>query len=219
MNKSKLFLVLCLHRSGSSATAGVMHHLGIHMGDHLFKPDQANPKGYFENSKFVELNDSIIKECGGDTYNPPIREKVLKCGFPAKDIRQFLTAHAKPVWGLKDPRTVITFEVWKPNFLNITNITYVFVHRPFHSSVRSMAHRDGISLQEAKKVLITYLGNLDFYRHALAQEKADIIDVHFEQLLKKPDSFVRDINQRIGRKPEENLEKVKGFLDAHLKHF
>ncbi|KAF0817849.1 MULTISPECIES: sulfotransferase family protein [unclassified Cytobacillus] len=219
MNKSKLFLVLCLHRSGSSATAGVMHHMGIHMGDHLFEPDQANPKGYFENSKFVNLNNSIMKECGGDVFNPPARARILRYVFPEKDVQNFLSAHVKPIWGLKDPRTVITFEVWNPIFLNISDITYIFVHRDLNSSIRSMANRDGISLEKAEKVLKPYLINFIFYRHMLAKRKSDIIDVHYEQLLKKPDLFVKNINQRIGRKPNENLEKVKSFLDIHLKHF
>jgi hypothetical protein len=40
--------VLGSNRSGSSCVAGVLHLLGVSMGERFQKPDKANPKGYFE---------------------------------------------------------------------------------------------------------------------------------------------------------------------------
>lgn len=64
LSKSKLFLILSSHRSGSSATAGMLDVLGIHMGDSLLKPSSTNPKSYFENVDFVYLNDKILHTVG-----------------------------------------------------------------------------------------------------------------------------------------------------------
>jgi hypothetical protein len=35
-------------RSGSSCIAGIIHFLGVAMGEHMLKPNRANPKGFFE---------------------------------------------------------------------------------------------------------------------------------------------------------------------------
>ncbi|MBD2871512.1 sulfotransferase family protein, partial [Paenibacillus sp. IB182493] len=91
VEENKLFLVLSLHRAGSSATAGVLHHLGIHMGDDLLEPSTFNPKGYFENKKFVDINDHILALLGGAWNSPVSREKVAKLHYPEVTIRSFLS--------------------------------------------------------------------------------------------------------------------------------
>lgn len=217
--KSKLFLVLCLHRSGSSATAGVMHHLGIHMGDRLGAAVPSNPKGHFENIPFWEMNQAILRSLGGSSSQPPDREAVRNSDFPENEIRSFLAAQSKPVWGLKDPVTVITFEIWRPYLEEIADITYVFVRRSFAASVRSLAYRDQLGLDRACQMLIPYLNNLIYYRQMLIREKEDILEVYFDDLVKNPESFVAECNRRIGQSPDHNLDRVKDFLDEKLKHF
>lgn len=79
--KSKLFLVFALHHSGSSAVAGVLHHMGIHMGDRLLKSNSSNPKGHFENYEFVMMNEKIISSIGAKWDNPPSRDKMIASTF------------------------------------------------------------------------------------------------------------------------------------------
>ena len=43
-SKSKLFLILALHRSGSSAVAGVLDLLGVDMGIIYYQPHQQTQK-------------------------------------------------------------------------------------------------------------------------------------------------------------------------------
>ncbi|MGM0882789.1 MAG: sulfotransferase family protein [Bacillota bacterium] len=219
VEESKLFLVLSLHRAGSSATAGVLHHLGIHMGDDLMGPHEFNPKGHFESLKFVAINDHILALLGGAWNRPVNREKVAHFHYPEVNIRSFLSIQKKPVWGLKDPRTLITFEIWKPYLEEISSVTYIFIHRPFNASASSLARREGIDLNKAREILSPYLTNLNYYRSILYMGKKDIIDVSYDDLLKKPEVFVSKINQRIGQIREHNIDKVKSFLDERLRHF
>jgi glycosyltransferase involved in cell wall biosynthesis len=48
-------------RSGTSAIAGLFHGSGYYMGDNLYAPRPANPKGFFENEEINSLNESIIE--------------------------------------------------------------------------------------------------------------------------------------------------------------
>jgi hypothetical protein len=217
--KSKLFLVFCLHRSGSSATAGVMNLLGINMGDKLLPATKNNPKGHFENAEFVQLNQEILRSVNSFWYKPPSREKIANANFPPAKLKAFLEKHKKPVWGLKDPRTLFTYEIWKPFMEEVAEITYVFVHRPFQSSVRSLAHRDRMGVGQASQILIPYLVNLYNFRHNYNLGPGEMIDVYYQDLLTNPEPFVKKFNEKIGNPPDYQLNKVKEFLDEKLKNF
>jgi hypothetical protein len=216
---SKLLLLLCLHRSGSSATAGVMNLLGIHMGEKLLPATRNNPKGHYENAQFVNLNQEILRSIQSTWNRPPSREKVVKANIPAAKIRTFIRENMKPVWGLKDPRTLLTFEFWKPYFEEVSDITYVFVHRPFDASVRSLAQRDKNSIINATQILTPYLKNLYHYRHTYGLPDEKIIDINFLDLLKNPEPLVRKLNNEIGNPLNHKLDEVCAFLDNRLKHF
>ncbi|WP_374723113.1 sulfotransferase family protein [Peribacillus tepidiphilus] len=217
--KSKLFLVLCLHRSGSSATAGIMQLLGIHMGDKLIPATIHNPKGHYENADYVSLNQEILRTVNSSWNKPPSREKIEGANFPIAKIRAFLAKHVKPIWGLKDPRTLLTFEIWKPYLEEVADITYVFVHRPFEASVRSLAHRDRYGIGIANQILTPYLKNLYHYRHTYGILPENIIDVYYPDLLNDPKPIVMMFNEKIGNPPDHQLNKVNEFLDNKLKNF
>ncbi|WP_051057905.1 sulfotransferase family protein [Bacillus altitudinis] len=216
---SKLFLVLCNHRSGSSAVAGVLHHLGIHMGEQLIGPSSSNLKGHFENINFVIMNDKILESLNSFWFAPPSRTSVLSNQFPKDQIRSFLSNQVKPVWGVKDPRTALTFDIWKPFFEEISDITFIFVWRPIEQSVSSLALREGFGERTADFILKIYEDNLKRIRKELEQKEKDIIDINFSDLLGNPEPFVKEINFRLNKKEDQNIENVRGFLDGKLKHF
>ena len=66
MNKrKKILIVLGMHRSGTSALAGLLSHLSIPMGDNLMTPVEGeNDKGFFEDEEIVELNDQLLSKLG-----------------------------------------------------------------------------------------------------------------------------------------------------------
>ncbi|SDN52689.1 sulfotransferase family protein [Bacillus sp. OK048] len=217
--KSKLFLILCLHRSGSSATAGVMQLLGVHMGDRLIQATKHNQKGHFENVEFVQLNQEILKSVNSTWNKLPNLEKIPETKMLVTKIRTFINKNKKPIWGLKDPRTLITFELWKPYLEEVADIHYVFVHRPFEASVRSLANRDRNTIGAANLILTPYLKKLYHYRHNFGLPPEKIIDVSFQDILNDPEEFVSQINNKNGNPPDYRLNETKAFLDKRLQTF
>jgi hypothetical protein len=189
------------------------------MGELLIGSSDANPKGHFENSNLVELNDKILESVNGDWATPPTRTSILSSQFPKDQIRSFLINQIKPVWGLKDPRTTLTFDIWKPYLEEFANITFIFVWRPIEESINSLVFRDGFDLNTASTILGAYHANLKQFRCELEQEKKDIIDIYFSDLLKNPEEFVKEINVRINKKNDQHIKFVREFLDRKLKHF
>ena len=61
-------IVLGCYRSGTSAVAGILHHLGVMMGKEFDKPAKSNPTGYYEDLEFKRLFDMMAE--GKDVEGP-----------------------------------------------------------------------------------------------------------------------------------------------------
>lgn len=141
---------------------------------------------------FVYLNDKILNSIGATWDNPP-KKKELRCSIDlSSDIFSFLSKHIKLLWGLKDPRMILTFDIWKLYLNQLGDITYIFTWRPIQQSVASLVSRNKIDEQTATSFLTRYQENLLYYRNLLEQENKDIIDVHFDKLLERPENCQGD---------------------------
>src|SRR5688572_33259510 len=63
-------LVICtlgMHRSGTSLVSRTLNLLGVQLGsdERLLPPNEENPKGYWEQRSFVNLNDEMLERFGG----------------------------------------------------------------------------------------------------------------------------------------------------------
>jgi hypothetical protein len=61
-SKRKCLVVLGMHRSGTSSLTGALHFTGFDIGKSIMPPADENPKGFFENTSLVDLNDKILEE-------------------------------------------------------------------------------------------------------------------------------------------------------------
>ena len=61
---STAVIVLGMHRSGTSALAGILHHLGVELGDRLMQASPDNPRGYWEHRDIVAVNHKLMAELG-----------------------------------------------------------------------------------------------------------------------------------------------------------
>ncbi len=86
--------VVGCYRSGTSAIAGVLHNLGVHMGDHFDPPARNNEHGFWEDLEFKEIH-SMLSEC-----KEAVREQQLLVRYN-KLIQKRKAEFA--LWGVKDP--------------------------------------------------------------------------------------------------------------------
>ena len=115
-------VVAGMHRSGTSLVASVLSALGVDMGGRLLPADAHNPRGYFENEKFLSLNRRMLDAAtlagdgGHRDWGWTESERLDRGCLP-----QFIEAagalvaeHAGAVgrWGWKDPRTTLLLDFW-----------------------------------------------------------------------------------------------------------
>src|SRR5580700_7501855 len=61
---STALVVLGMHRSGTSALTGMLHHLGIALGDRLMPASPHAPRAYWEHTGIVGVNERLMAAFG-----------------------------------------------------------------------------------------------------------------------------------------------------------
>lgn len=155
MGSPNLVFVTGMHRSGTSVVARAVQALGYNLGGNLMPATHDNPMGYFEDLRFVELNERIMSANNVDwrSANGVITDA------PAgtfDGIKNFLIDALE--WGgpiaLKDPRLCITYPVWRTAADELGWDTRGNVHlivgiRNPIEVAKSLIRRDGMNMEQA----------------------------------------------------------------------
>lgn len=153
--------IIGMHRSGTSMITQLLQRGGLDLGaaEDIMPPNESNPRGHFENTRFVAINDALLRHFGGSWDHPPALKKWWETDPALKDqveeARELLQAFAgKAHWGWKDPRTTLLLPFWnqllpRPRFV-------ICLRNPLEVA-RSLNVRDHISLESGFQLWEQYL--------------------------------------------------------------
>lgn len=108
-----IYVVLGMHKSGTTLVSQILHHSGINMGefDHSVSYDQGNK---YERQDALHLDMDIL---GAEDYEvldlTPGGRAVMNDQQRAA-MRKIITtcSESHPDWGFKDPRACLTYNLW-----------------------------------------------------------------------------------------------------------
>jgi hypothetical protein len=107
----RVICVLGMHRSGTSCLAGSREQQGLSLGE-VNTSAPFNRRGNRERFDVMNLQGEILEANGGSWFSPP--PKVEWEADHLARAQAILAQHAgEPVWGFKDPRTLLTLEGWQ----------------------------------------------------------------------------------------------------------
>jgi len=212
-------VILGMHRSGTSALAGVLQQLGVDFGDDLIGATPANPKGHFELTAAVQMNDHLLRRVFGARWKTPFRLPDNWGDLVDVDVLAFEHRLRLPTGhpcGLKDPRMCRLVPVWR-RLLNRRALKPRFVlalRRP-EEVAASLHARDGLS-REAGRAL--------WLEHICAAERdtrgAERVFVTYESLLSDTSSVAHRLAEFLAlpSPDDEQLRNLSQFLDRDLRH-
>jgi len=218
-NQQKFVAVIGLHSSGSSALAGMLHYLGVNMGDLLggfYGTDPENSCG-FEAKGLMDLCEACIPF-------PTIKyakKRQAMWRMLHKWINQRRTKAAKlgMLVGGKYPMLCRL----GAQLMNICqeNLRVIHVDRPFHESVQSLVRRE--KGRHSSEVLRVHQQWLWDGKHWLLKELADkqqeVLDISFHDLAKTPIQQAERIIRYLDLKPsQERFLKAVQYIDSSRKH-
>jgi hypothetical protein len=188
-------IVLGMHKSGTSVVAAIIGTLGINMGKELLGPDASNPTGHYEDMDFLQLNERILEASGGSWLEPPSRTAVIKNrrrfgGEISRLVAERSATHTD--WGWKDPRTVITLDLFLP-FL--PNPRLVVVRRDPGEVAQSLLRRDGTDLRIGWRLAHAYNARID---DILSRTTSPRLELRFRDLRLEPNMQVERVARFLG---------------------
>ncbi|CAM3307764.1 tetratricopeptide repeat protein [Rhodothermus bifroesti] len=226
---SQVVIILGMHRSGTSTISRILNLLGVYLGEaeDFLKPAPDNPKGFWENKFFVEVNDEILRRLGSPAdkeytwSEPPIFYEGWERSNKFRDLKfrviEFINKNMSKykIWGWKDPRTCLTLPFWKDVIPN-DKIKYVVCLRNPLSVAKSLQKRNNFPLEKGLKLWFKY--NMLILKNIRSSPK---IIVNYEDVLndKHRNIQIEKIKKFIGIKHKINLENINSFVEENMSHY
>jgi hypothetical protein len=212
-------LVLGMHRSGTSALAGLMVRLGVDSPRTLMPPDDFNPLGYWESEAVVAFHDRVLRALGTSWDAWTAVESQQTSRFE-DELTRIITAEfgSAPIFVVKDPRMCRLVPLWLST-LETSGIApgiILVVRDPVEVS-RSLAARDRMSSTFALLLWLRHMLDAEYATRALPRA---IVSYH--GLMTDWRAEIRQISTGLGItwpcSPETAGEAAARFLSSDLRH-
>ncbi len=221
-NRCRIAIVLGMHRSGTSAVAGLLEQAGFCMPSESLPPHASdNPGGYFEPRELVQINNRLLAGLGLDWRSTrPIDPEQLR-ELPRDDIEDYLARVCADGGQLvfKDPRLCRLLPIWVSAMRRYDpDAAIVRVIRDPGAVAASLARRaqvDGLEraaiVDPAQAKLLWLRYGIDAWRHARSS-RLSVRTVSYERLAASPDAVSAMFRWLADRGFEVGLP---GRLQAH----
>ena len=218
-------IVLGMHRSGTSATTGLLGMLGVELGTRLMPPGPDNPKGFWENLDAVQINERLLADLDRRWDDPRKMPEGWLQSAPAEAARHAIGAlldaefsRAK-LWAVKDPRLSRCVDVW-------TELLVERGIRPVFLLVARHPEEVAASLQHRSSELPA-VARLLWLRHVIDAEQATRGHarclITYESLLADWQGCLAGIERELGVAwpcdPHERASAIDAFLDSGGRHY
>ena len=220
----RAIVVAGMHRSGTSATAGVLGLLGCDLPRSLMNSASDNERGFWESVVVQVLNDEILESLGcvwsdWKPIGPDWHLSPAATEFRARAHDAIGTEYGDSnLFVLKDPRICRLFPLWLDAIRahGAEPVVLSPIRNPI-SVAKSLNTRDGIDL---------LFGYLSWTRHVLEAEAASRgltrAFFRYEDLVSTPQVVVERLSKNLGLHcptgPGEGLGKIPDFISSDLHH-
>ena len=210
------FLVLGMHRSGTSVLARLLAAAGANPGERLVPGSLGNEEGHWEDAFAVETNERLLSALGHrwDDLRPLPRDWMRSdaASVARAQIRGYLRSSLSKhsLWAIKDPRMCLFAELWLGALAEegCTPSVLLLARHP-QEIAGSLAVRDGMA--DGKALLL-------WLRHALDAERATRrlprAFIGYDELLADPAGVMRRISRLPGG--ERLRETPGGSVDGGI---
>lgn len=219
-NKTKTFIILWMHRSGTSLLANILSKKWIFMWDKLLKKSKYNKYWHFEDKFFLNFNELLLKWWWWKRYNIPKKQiqtwfiNNIKIRLYSILLYYKIKQYSKKYnfWWFKEPRTLLTFNIIKKLLLN-HEIFIVWIFRRPWDVVSSLIKRENmdpvlaLNLWKKYNLYLLYYLRL-FKKKSICIEYDDIINnsSYVENLLNKKLPWIKlNINDILDKKENHSM--------------
>jgi|GEM_PF-1638507 len=202
-----------MHRSGTSALAAIFDAMGVHGGVSKMQAATDNPRGFYENTSVVDINEEILlhNHTRWDDvehirlqWNNTFIEKAKK--LITKEYGRANTIY------LKDPRISLLIPFWEKVFEELGyRVCNILIVRQPSEIVASLSKRNNFSTEKSIALIQKYwLGAIE------GLEQSQVVVLKFSDLHDSHDGLLEQLNKVFGWVPYVNIEH-SSVIDKSLK--
>ena len=218
-------IVLGMHRSGTSALAGVLGHMGMGLPQHLMQAEEMNARGFFESNVITQLNEDLLASAGMTWWAPQRFPREWLGSDAAREFAARAHAALRAEFGdtgpfvLKDPRMCRLMPFWLPVLREAGCLPrIVLTHRHPDEVAASLQRWAGYEADYASVLWLRHV--LDAEAETRSESRCF---TSFDALLTDWRATVLTISNRLGlpwpREVDEATPDVEAFLSSDLQHF
>ncbi|MHA1532598.1 MAG: hypothetical protein ACTSR6_11435 [Candidatus Heimdallarchaeota archaeon] len=235
----KTVVILTQPRSGSSLLAGILHHLGVYMGEEqeLQRGKYKNKLGSFEDHRFLAINHNILFKAERLMgYHNRFSDEDGKVEAAVKEyeeeLKDYIKESEREFWGFKEAVLIYTI----PYFEHLLKDPhYIVLHRDAESVANSQIRagklknwrheiKSEFSYFTPKKRFLLFLRTMKttFTKGFVYRKRKFIIKLtldaqeRIKQYVKNRKHMVIELPEIID-KPEESIKKIIKFLEIKPK--
>ena len=216
------YLVLGMHRSGTSAATQLLALAGAHLPDNVMPGDEHNAKGYFEPWRIAVFNDHRLRAAGGawdDAFTYPYAPVADEADWAVQAREMFREEYGKARFPLlKDPRISLLMPLWRPLLeAEGLGLRCVIPIRPPLAVAGSLAHRNQFPPVKSVLLWTAYMLAAEAGSRDLPRAFVD-----YDALLSDWRGEVARIETAHGaplpRLTERSASRIDAFLSPDLRH-
>lgn len=109
-----IYVVLGMHKSGTTLTSQILHHSGINMGDNIDAQISYDQGNKYERESIKSLNETILGSNGVLSLNIVAPDTLRMTEDQRTRMREIIRdCNGRYTdWGFKDPRTCLVYPLW-----------------------------------------------------------------------------------------------------------
>ena len=199
--------------------ARLLHVCGLVLGpaEEFMKPSPDNPEGYWENMRFVNVNERIMAQFGGWWGKPPsfpahweFAPEVDSIFGEAEELIARFRGHN--CWGWKDPRNSLTMPFWRRLIPDLKVV--ICVRNPLEVARSILVRGDPTSASSLLQLWLTY------YRQLLsAVPPTHRIVTHYQSYFKEGRAELQRVSGWLDLQvSDETLDLASAGVSASLRH-
>ncbi|MFG0773294.1 hypothetical protein ACF8PD_15845 [Vibrio plantisponsor] len=228
MDNKGIYVILGMHRSGTSAISRALKVFDIELGCNLMPAYQdVNDKGFWEDMDIYRLNEEMLShigqswDCLSEISDNDI-DLLIKSGYmdKAKQLLSMKLSETKNgKFGFKDPRVTKLFGFWSKvlNSLNC-NVYYILVTRHPYSIAQSLKKREHMLREKSLHLWLEYMKTI--FRYLQHDDIQRLVFANYEHLLEQPMDLIDKISNKFSIEVNEDELKLytEEFLSKDLQH-
>lgn len=218
-----VLIILGVHRSGTSVTAGMISQLGLNMGKSVLAGNPTNPKGHFENRKLMYFNERLFHYFNVSWHNSVCMEEywwqnksLSKHKDELKDLINEEFSNSDSFF-IKDPRLCILLPFYLLVFEEMAILPkfIITLRHPAHVAA-SLMKRDNFSQAKSYRIYMEHILKAEIYTRGYTRVFTDYDDL-IAFPLSEIDRVVKSLQLELLFTPDIK-RNLLAFVEPDLNH-